>query len=112
MVITGPGTVFDGANTTSLDEISDGAANTILVLEVAGTRSWLEPRDYDYTLPDGGQPASPNNQAVTEGVHPDGVNVLFCDGSVRCISSPVSRQILKDAATIAGGESVNLIFQE
>lgn len=107
VVIVGPGTVFDGAKTTSLDKISasDGASNTVLVMEVAGATPWLEPRDYDPDLPDGGRPANRSSRGAK---HPGGVNVLFCDGSVRSIHSPLSRQVLKEAATVAGGEAVFL----
>jgi prepilin-type processing-associated H-X9-DG protein len=39
--------------------------------------------------------------------HPGGVNMLFCDGSVRFIKSSVNYQAYYGLATIAGGEVIS-----
>lgn len=41
-------------------------------------------------------------------LHPGGVNVLACDGSVRFGADGVSREVWRAAATIAGGEASEL----
>ena len=48
MVITGQGTVFDGAKAAKLADIKDGTANTLLMVEVTGSGiQWAEPGDLD-----------------------------------------------------------------
>lgn len=105
MVITGPGTVFDGGKACSIRDILDGTSNTILVVEVAGTGvNWGEPKDLDastlrYPLgtPGGGTPDS---------YHPGGLHAAMCDGSVRFISDGVTPQMFNAVITKAGAEAV------
>ena len=48
MVIRGPGTLFPDDQQIRFADITDGAAHTILVVEVAKTQTcWLEPKDLD-----------------------------------------------------------------
>ncbi len=48
MVVTGPGTMFDGQKGISFRDVTDGASNTLLVAEVANSQTlWTEPRDLD-----------------------------------------------------------------
>jgi prepilin-type processing-associated H-X9-DG protein len=103
MVITGPGTVFEGSQSTSIREIPDGTSNTLLVVEVGATgTNWAEPVDLDagsLTLPfaQGGQPGS---------YHPGGINAALCDGSVRFLSDTLSPSVLHALITRAGGETI------
>jgi prepilin-type processing-associated H-X9-DG protein len=105
MVITGPGTMFDGAKACRIADISDGTSNTLMVVEVAGTGvNWAEPKDLDasklaYPLNAGG-PSSPASH------HPGGINAALCDGSVRFISDSVAPQTFNSLVTRAGGERV------
>jgi prepilin-type N-terminal cleavage/methylation domain-containing protein/prepilin-type processing-associated H-X9-DG protein len=43
-------------------------------------------------------------------MHPGGMNMLLCDGSVRFLSFSIDINLLADLATIAGGESSQLPF--
>jgi prepilin-type processing-associated H-X9-DG protein len=106
LMIVGPGTVSDGPAATKLSEISDGTANTILVVEAAGSGiNWLEPRDLDAE-----QLSYLVNDPVDGGIvseHPDGANVLFCDGSVTFVDGAVDPEELRAMSTISGGEVVD-----
>lgn len=103
MVITGPNTVFNGANAASLARITDGTSNTILIVEVTGTGvSWAEPVDLDasklaFPPANGG----PNNAGSN---HPGGLNCALCDGSVRFLSNSIAPPTFQALVSSNGGE--------
>ncbi len=105
MVITGPGTVFDGAKAASLAEIKDGTSNTILVVEVVGTGvNWAQPVDLDI-----GNMQFPNiagGSAGPDSHHPGGLNAVLCDGSVRFLSEAMDPQVLDALITKGGNEMI------
>jgi len=109
MVITGPNTVFDGAKACKISEILDGSSNTLMVVEVSGTRvNWAEPKDLDastitYPLgsPGGNSPASR---------HPGGLMAAMCDGSVRFIRDDTAPQMFDALMTKAGEEMISPDF--
>lgn len=74
IAVTGPETAWPGAECRKLEEIKDGPANTILVLETAGSGiPWMEPRDVSLEdLLDKGLRSN----------HAHHVHALFADGSV------------------------------
>ena len=106
MVITGPGTVFEGSEATAIREIRDGLSNTLLVVEVRDTGvHWAAPVDLDadnLVLPFQGGPRSPGSW------HPGGVNVVMCDGSVRFLSETTAPEVFRSLTTKAGGEAVRV----
>jgi len=106
MVITGPGTVFEGAKGTRLRDVLDGTASTILVVEVTGTGTkWAEPKDLDAS--NVAPPFSAGNAGNAGSCHPGGMNAVLCDGSVRFISDATARELLNAMITRAGGERVD-----
>jgi len=98
LFVTGKGTIFEGDTATKLREITDGASNTIAIVEVknSGIR-WAEPRDIDFS-----QPIS-----LPPGNHPGGNYAGLADGSVRFLSKTVAPSTTQALATKAGGEMVN-----
>lgn len=64
--------------------------------------------DYDRCVAIGGTGADNTCKRGWGSFHPNGLNYLFCDGSVRFFNLNVSMPILCDLATIAGGEPVRL----
>jgi prepilin-type processing-associated H-X9-DG protein len=104
MVITGPGTVFDGAKATKLSEITDGTSNTLLVVEVTATNvNWAEPVDLDasnLTVPFPGGPLSPGSR------HPGGINAVMCDGAAQFLSDTMSPAVLNALVTKDGREAI------
>jgi len=109
-MIVGPGTVSDGPGTTMHEDVQDGLHDTILLVEVSGSGvKWTEPVDLnaaeiDFSINDGSG----------EGIRSDhviGVNVLFCDGSVRMLGSENDPQQIKAMTTIAGGEGVDGVVE-
>jgi hypothetical protein len=107
VVIVGPGGVFDPGKTTSLAEIKDGLANTLLVAEVVGSGiNWLEPRDLP-TVSLAGTVNSPRGEEVSSN-HPGGAHVLTADGKSHFLPDDLPPADLHALTTIAGGEFVNL----
>ncbi len=86
-VLTGPGTVFEGSQGISLGEISDGTAQTILVVEARRNVPWTKPEDIPF------DPKQPPPKLG--GYFPSGANVLFADGSVRFLGRSVTGESLK-----------------
>ena len=105
MVITGPGTLFEGAEACSLAKISDGTSNTILVVEVGGTGvNWAEPRDLDASK--FAPPFSPPRPDAPGSYHPSGMNVVLGDGSTRFLSNSMDPATAQGLVTRAGGERI------
>jgi prepilin-type processing-associated H-X9-DG protein len=109
-----PGTgVFGYERRTPLEDIKDGAANTMLVIETTrdngpwtaggfATARGLDPAARPH-LGKGGQFASN---------HRGGTNVGFADGSVRTLNESVSTEAFEAMATVAGGEDVGRVGDE
>lgn len=88
--VSGPGTVFPGTNAVRLDEITDGAANTIYAGEITFRLPWTKPEDVNVVAhPKFGDPLG------FESVHEKGVPVGFCDGSYRTLSRNIDPEILR-----------------
>ncbi|MDX1945450.1 MAG: DUF1559 domain-containing protein [Pirellulaceae bacterium] len=98
--VTGQGTTFEGNTPTSFGAMTDGAANTMLVVEARGIGgSWAEPKDLDLSQP---QPLPPGN-------HPNVNLALIADGSVRPIAAKTTPpSTIRAMATKDGGEVVVL----
>lgn len=102
VVITGPGTMFEGAKGVYLHSIRDGASNTIMAIEVKNSDiHWAEPRDVtidDLALEQEGAPA--DHPLVV----PYRANILFADGSVRMLEEYMTLAKLKKLCTRSDGE--------
>ncbi len=111
-VITGPGTVFNGAETVSTRDIIDGTSRTILVVEASGAGiNWMEPRDIPIEQLDG-EINDPSGQGIRSD-HVGVVNVLHCDGSVHSLFEGLDAESIKAMSTIAGGEQQDdLLLQQ
>lgn len=104
--ITGPQTIWAGDAAATFDDISDGTANTLAVVEVAGSRiHWMEPRDLPFSALKLG--VNPPTGARVGSEHPDIAQVLFCDGSVRALVSAISAKTMQALATRSGGETID-----
>jgi len=95
--VSGEGLFFDGSKGRRMADLSRGAANTILVLEVDPDRAvvWTKPHDWQF---DPKRPLSGLGKA-----HPGAFSALFADGSVRIISATMDPKMFRDLLTIAGG---------
>ncbi len=104
-VIVDPAGVFNGAKTSRLFDITDGTANTLLVVETESENAvpWMKPDDTSMaaflTL---GQVTRPN--------HTGGCNAAFADGSVRFLSTNIDRATAQALVTRSGGEASTIDY--
>jgi hypothetical protein len=117
LAVVGPKTAWPGAKPRRIDEIRDGASNTILVMEARGLGiHWMEPKDLDFdrvaaqTQPDPKiigaipHPYEPDFFYIVEG----GVfNVALADGSVHSLRWGVPGRVLAPLLTAQGGEDAD-----
>jgi hypothetical protein len=99
-VLTGPGTVFDGGpRGAKLGQISDGTANTLLVVEAQRDIPWTKPVDIAY---DANQPLPALGGWI------EGQDILYaarCDGSILGLNAK-DTNLLRAAITRAGREQI------
>lgn len=97
-VFHGKGAVFDGKDGIKFEDITDGRANTFLVVEAGKAVPWTKPEDI---------PFDPAKKLPRLGGSFRGVFLAaFCDGAVRPVSDTVSEDVLKAMITRNGGEKL------
>lgn len=102
LAVVGPETIFPGAKSVSIQQITDGTSNTIMVVEAeGGSVNWLEPTDIDID-------ELTNRQSGS--YHPGGYNVGLADGSVQYLTDSMLSEQLRSMATAAGGEEIPPTF--
>ena len=95
MVITGPGTIFDGVTPGRLLEITDGLSNTILVAEVDDSETnWMEPRDLNAELIPYEVNASGKVKSIA-GFRAEGAMVATADGAVHLLKADIPSESLR-----------------
>jgi hypothetical protein len=105
VAVVGHGTAWPGEASTRFADLPDGAANTILVVEVAKSGiHWMEPRDLDFShIP------MAVNQKGSQGIssdHPNVALVVFADGHTTALTSNTPAQIIRRLLSIADGEPI------
>jgi hypothetical protein len=98
-VLVGPQAFFENRNGPTLMEITDGNANTIMLVEAAEAVPWTKPADLNYD-PNGPLPRF-------GGHHSGGFWVVFGDGSFRFLSNHTDEATLRALITRNGGEVIN-----
>jgi prepilin-type processing-associated H-X9-DG protein len=99
--VSGEGLFFDGSRSRRMEDLTRGAANTILVVEVDPDQAvvWTKPDDWQF---DPKRPLAGLGKA-----HPGGFQVLYADGSVRFISVSIDPKVFSAMLTIAAGEGAS-----
>lgn len=104
LVITGPGTMFDGDKGMSIAGVRDGLSNTILVVEVSGADiHWMEPRDLEKQKIDFSPNPLPGRSLHS--AHHGGSNVGFADSHVQFLPDSTSPEVIRALITPAGDEA-------
>jgi hypothetical protein len=105
VLVTGPQALFDGTKRPTFDDIKDGVASTIMLIETRDLDiHWAEPRDVTFD-----EVLAGFNQGERSGpgsYHPGGMNVLLSDGSMTFIADSIDPQVLRSLLTPAGEEVV------
>ncbi|QDV73349.1 DUF1559 domain-containing protein [Botrimarina mediterranea] len=99
LALVGDNRAFAGEKPRSLDDFDDGAAKTILIIEVDQKRAvhWMSPYDFEEAdgLPFGKE---------TKGAHPNVNLATFADGHASSIHRDVDPEVLRGMLKIAGGD--------
>lgn len=107
VMLVGPQAFSDGPTGRKPDEIIDGSANTIAVVEMSPSGiGWTEPRDLEIAEMN----FKINNPEHTgiHSCHPNGANVAFADGHVMYLANDsADENILKALMTINSKEDVS-----
>ena len=99
-VFTGKGALFEDGKDTKIADITDGASNTLMVVEGKESVPWTKPDDLPF------DPAAAPSLFGAGSSHPGGFNAIFADASVRFIKTSVSLKVFRALITRAGGEDV------
>lgn len=105
LVIVGRNTVFPGNGSLNTNDITDGPANTLLVVE--STESgicWLEPRDLEASKMDYGVNTAASNCIRSH--HPYGAQAAFADGKTHYLTNDLSAEFIEALSTAAKGDDV------
>lgn len=104
-VVTGPGTLFEGARRFKRGDITDGANQTLLVVEVANTGyPWTAPRDL--TLDELQMSINTDSHGLSSH-HPRWMNALLANGRAISVPESTSPAILRALCTPRGGDKVD-----
>ncbi len=113
VAVAGPETMWPGSRGRRLDEILDGAENTILRMEIEPSDiHWMEPRDL--SLEEALGLVDPAAVPVPDKPHPVGEGcfslghsarcVAMADGSVKLLPASMARDDFEPLFTVNGGE--------
>lgn len=110
-LFVGPGTAFERDGLT-LEDIPDGLAETILVVEAGEPVPWSKPVDLVYSPDDalpplGGVFSKPIKWLDYEIKRKPGFVAAFADGSTRFIGHDVDEKVIRSLITRNGGETVD-----
>ena len=106
VAIVGPETIWQANRGATFDEITDGSANTIAVVEAAGLGvNWMEPRDLPFSTVANG--INPKQGPSMASQHPNYIIALFVDGHTQTIQQNISHQLLRAICTKDGCEEID-----
>ena len=98
-VFTGSGTMFEGKQGARLQDIRDGTANTLLIVEAAEAVPWTKPDELPY--------APGKALPKLGGLFKGGFFAATADGAVHFIPTPVDDATLRALITRAEGDVVD-----
>jgi len=102
-VVIGEETIFPGSQPVTINQISDGTSNTILIVERMFPICWMDPT-HEIPFDDACLGINASIYGLGSG-HDGGCNVALADGSVTFISEAIEPETLKAALTKSGGEA-------
>jgi hypothetical protein len=103
-VVVGPETIFSPDGPVRIEEISDGIARTILVVESSDLVPWMAPQDLEFARL---APAinDPAGHAIGSG-HPGGAHALTAEGAIRFLPDSTTPEVTRALLTRAGFEVI------
>lgn len=116
-VVVGEKTAFPPGHAVSLNDIPDGTANTLLVVEAEGAKiPWMEPRDLSEAdmpmkIVGAGDDRGAEGGAAQPGIssrHLHGANAATCDGAVHFLRSDLESETVRHLIERNDGESADV----
>ena len=101
-VLTGKGALFESGSGPRIADITDGASNTLMVVEAKEAVPWTKPDDLSF------DPAAAPSLVGAGSLHPGGFNASMADGSVRFIGNSINPSVFRVLVTRSGGEAINV----
>ncbi|MEM7559055.1 MAG: DUF1559 domain-containing protein [Planctomycetota bacterium] len=101
VVVDDSTSIFDGSNTTAMEQIEDGTSNTLLVIEVDQSHAvpWMCPEDFDL-------PTFLDTEFRTG--HSGGGNCALADGSIHVLDTSLGEDSKHAMVTKAAGDEFEL----
>jgi hypothetical protein len=110
VMLVGPGTISNHGSCTKSEAITDGPANTVIVVEMARSGiPWMEPRDLN--VEEMAPAINDLDAPCPRSEHPGLANALLADGVVKRIDEDIEPKLLRALMTIDGGEDVGNFFK-
>ena len=100
-VYVGNGALFEKARDLGMADVTDGASNTITVVETEETVPWTKPDEIVF------QPAGRAALQGAGSAHRGGFHAALADNTVRFIRDTIAPEVFRALITRAGGEPVN-----
>ncbi len=98
-VFAGGGAAFDPVKGRRLSDFTDGASNTLLIVQAGDPVPWTKPEDFEY------DPAKPLPDLALPG-KPATIPVVMADGAARRVSlKGVSEKTWRAAVSASGGDA-------
>jgi len=113
VAVSGPKTAWANERAIKVQEIPDGASNTIILVEIADSDiNWMEPRDLSFEEAVRGSGVSSHHPRGNGYFYHDTlvVNVALADGRVQTLPQGLPSEVLEALLTIDGGETVDIEY--
>ena len=102
-----PDGIFDGAKANTFGNVTDGMANTLMIVEVAGSNiHWAEPQDLGPAALTMGVKNNASNGSGISSNHVQGAMILMGDGSVHMLDASTSQAVIQLLVTKSDGQFV------
>ena len=102
-VVIGNETLFPGEKTATLDDIKDGTANTVLVVERLLPVCWMDP-NHEITFETAAEGINQNVHGVGS-AHTEGCVIGYADGSAHFVPDTIEKEEWKALLTKAGNDN-------
>ncbi|EMI16177.1 protein containing DUF1559 [Rhodopirellula maiorica SM1] len=106
VAVVHPQGIFSGSTAVAFRQVTDGLANTVMVIEAdsGNAVNWMSPDDSDL------QAFLAAGTARDQGGHAGGANVLMADGAVQFMTDATDQNLRKALVTKDGAEQVGSGF--
>jgi Protein of unknown function (DUF1559) len=99
-LLVGKGALFENDKDIGVADVTDGSANTLLIVESAEAVPWTKPDELPFN------PAAPPSLNGAGSPHPGGFNAAMANGAVHFLKNAIDLNTFRALITRAGGEVI------